>query len=634
VTVPDIGPADHRYLTVFILTCLCLAALGSSAAFATQSGWDAAYGPNASEDVPEWTPPPPPPGTEELTPKAYLLMWNGMETIPGDATDAVSGNYSKKEFLKVLAARRDSPETTPPQTQVVWNTATESTFPNTSPQNSRFPPGTSRRNEFLIKDAYLRIAQVTPSTHLYSHDSSELLVRRDGGLLTAGDYRVEPPTADLSVDDVSDPDVVDVRVEFELKNTSTSRIRVFETTPDAQGEKTPITSESTNATGGNYVTYAGLSPRAPDNTAGVLARQNVSAAFIKTVEHLRCNDPQNTVTVTDSRTVHLNDPQVDIRYRPGPETSYIEVEDSQGWSSITVGPTSNQSVVSDHYAFYTKRAQAWDTMRVATAGGTSDPKRHPFTPVETHALPAYNGSYISNPPSNLERITRRSETVGGHQPPFQPQPYHVNVSSGTDTGYQPLERIVVAVDAQGDSPALVEPSEASSETDIVLRPYVYRGRIGGGITKLSPTKRVNISMEASPVYGDNSSMGPEYYAVTVWVTEAATGEPIMTRGSNRTIRLSGGDTIESNESGIGTFKAPPGRYGAVGLHAEFKPRSPFAGETHYTKAFDSTNAVSPGRALFRAGRTVGGALVLLTMAVVPGLAIVGTVFFLLRLQQE
>jgi len=578
------------------------------AVVADQDGWEAAYGDSAPDDVPEWVPPRPPSGAD-LDAATYLRMWNGMETIPGDATDAFKGNYTEREALQVIAARRDTPEPQPPETQVEWNTHASSSFKSTSPTESTYPVGTNRGNSKFFRDAYIRIGAITPSTFVHDSGDTTHLVRSHGGVLLASDYRVEPPAESASIDDVRvDADVVDVRFQYERKGTSQDPIRLLALSPSMDDTKIDVTKATTNATGGNYVTYAGLSSEANSNQLRLRAAQNFSATFLETEQHLTCNDPENrtgcewvttnttllteNITVTHSTTITLPAGTTEVRYRPGPNKSYFQLKNTPAWSALTIRSGENASTLTDQHAFLTKRNHQWDEFKTASTGGTTDPYRHPFTPVEVHAVPAFNETYVENPPTLPDQLTIQSVEYDSPQPSYRPAPRNINVSSATATGYRPLESATVSVNTPNESSA-ANIDSTSPLSSLVLHPYVYGGAISGQITKYPKTKQAVLNLTATPVFDGENKLQPEYFEVTVRLTEGATGVPIQTAGTNRTIRLSGGHTIETNASGVAIYYGSPKNYSQTGIIAWFEPQGPFDGQNHYTAARGSDAAPYP-----------------------------------------
>lgn len=579
-----------------------------SAVVAEQDGWDAAYGDSAPDDVPEWVPPRPPPGTD-LDAATYLRMWNGMETIPGDATDAFAGNYTEREALQVIAARRDTPEPRPPESQVEWNTHASSSFKATSPTESTYPVGTKRGNSGFFRDAYIRIGAITPSTVVHDAEDTTHLVRSHGGVLLASDYRVEPPNESVSIDDVkADADVVDVRVQYELQGTSQDPIRLLALSPSPDGTKTDVTTDTTNATGGNFVTYTGLNPKGTGNQVRLRAAQNFSARFLETEQHLSCDDPENrtgcewvtvnttllieNITVTHSTVVTLPTGTPEVRFRPGPNKSYFQLRNTPAWSALTIRSGESTSTFTDQHAFLTKRDHQWDEFKTASTGGTTDPYQHPFTPVEVHAVPAFNETYVENPPTRPNQLTIQSVQYGPLRPPHRPAPRNVNVSSATAIGYRPLESATVTANILNEGSASNTDSMDSSSS-VVLHSYVYGGDISGQVTKYPQTRHATLNLTAEPVFNGENKLQPEYFDIKIRLTEADTDVPIKTAGTNRTIRLSGGHIIETNASGIATYHGSPKNYSQTGIIAWFEPQGPFEEQDHYTAARGADAAPYP-----------------------------------------
>jgi hypothetical protein len=634
MTAPD---GDPRRIFTVVIILLPIIGIATSFAIATPTGWETAYGPDTPATVPEWTPPPPPAGAD-LAPRDYLLMWNGMETIPDVAAHGFGDNLTQQQQLKVIAARRDNPEPRPPDTQHRWNKHTASELHSTPPTESQFPAGTSRRATRLFRDAYLRIGAITPSTYYHANGTTTRQVKDHGGILLASDYRVEPPTKSIRVSDVdTDPNVVDVRLKYELKNTTEDPIRVLATDPTHDTPPASVTATTTPTTGGSYVTYEDLTPQTPDNQVVLLAAQNFSVAFLEHEQHRTCDDPENrtrcqwatvntsvlteNITVTDEALVSLPAHTANIKYRPGQNQTYLQVPHSRAWSAVTYGTGDNTSVFSDHHAFVTKRNHRWDTFRTATPTGTSDPSPHPFTPVETHAVPAYNGSYLYTPPERYGQLAVHKRTVDTPHSPYQPAPRHVNLTTTTADGYRHLESATLAIHTQGDGPAYISSSGAEAADQIAIHPAVNGDSVDTHIRKYPPTRQAALNVTAKPVFNNDDSVQPEYFDITVRLTDASSGDPIRTAGTNRTIRFSSGTTIETNASGIATYHGRPANFSQTGIVAWFDPQAPFDGKYHYSTARGGDTASYPLRyithALTSSAQTLVGILLgLLPLAVV------------------
>jgi len=637
------------------------------AAVATEhTHWDRAYGDDAPKGVPEWIPPGRPKGAA-IDRDEYILMWNGMETIPGDATDAISGNYSQEEFLHIAAARQDHATVRPPAQQVEWNENADTMFQETSQEVSKYPTGTELAKGKFIQDAYIRLGEITPSTYYHDDRGQELRVRDHGGMLLASDYRIRPPKEKVKPGEI--PAGADgSRVTVELVRLNETNIGVF------AGDKN-IVKQTSSGYGGNYVTYEDLPEAEP---VSITVTQTFSVEFIRTVEYQVCrsnsdgterddrqgenqgqtrNQDSRTesrvtqeeaqqqysdttaqetcewvtakqerltenVTVSDSITVSPMEPSsTRFRYRPGPETTYIQLPNSDAWSSVSVGEQPNTSTISDEQGFMTKRDQDWDTFRTSTETRTSDPQYHPFTPVQVHALPVYNGSQIYNSKDAL-RIQKRSESTGEYHPQYESPPYNVNPNIGAGAGYKRLDHVTVSVDSPSQNPRIVPSAQADRQTDIVLHPYVYNGETSGQVVRLEPTQQANLSLDITPVYASESSTEPSGYDVTVRLTEAATGDPIQTVGTGRSIDISDGRTVETNKSGIATYRANKSNFTFMGGYARFSPQGPFEGPDHYTQARASDAAQNFERFFAATANSVWTASLRLLFALLPGVAIV------------
>lgn len=587
-----------------ILIFVLLGTMGTAASLQA-GGWNAAYGNETSDNIPEWVPPTQPPGAD-LSTETYLLMWNGMETIPGSAADAIGSEYTTAQAYKVIAAREDAPKPAPPRSQVEWNTNTDETLDESSRTKSRFPPGTDRTDGEFIKDAYLRLGAVTPST-VYHRDGDRItLAGENGNVLVASDFRTTVPAPrQVQVNNRS------YRATYEFVNTSVGPVNITAQNPDS-GDGTEIIHEKqVNSTGGTLVPYEDLDGKTSTGEVKLVIKQNVSTAVQRTLQREECENNGSrgnasisceyvnvstdiiveNVTVQDEAVVVRRTNTAQVEMRAGPETTYVRLEGGGTWSSVTAGPSGNRSILSNERGFVTKRDHHWDTFVTATASGTSDPYYHPFTPVETHAFPAYDGARAFNPVNSASKVTVLSQETGPAKAPYNPQPRNVNVTTATEPGYRQVQSVTaeLELDAQRSQ---TKPVAGANPDVIRVNSYVYDQSVTEQVTHYEPTRQANLTIRMRPVYENESSLNPSYYDITAYLSDAETGDPIETEGTNRTIRIIGHETIETNESGIATKEGSASNYSFTGIVAVYMPQGPFESELHYTEAVGTDNGLS------------------------------------------
>jgi hypothetical protein len=546
---------------------------------ADEDKWNDAYG----NETPAWTPPPVP-SDADISVVEYTQMWAGMKTLPGDAGDALAsanGSYSQNAAAYAIAAQEDPVTATPPDQPDEWNTAIDDKFDGSGLQTSSYPPGTNTRNGTYVKDAYIRIAEPTPSTRLHTGNGQVHLVKSDGKILLANDFRIETP-----VDDSPSG----VRKSFELAEVTQSDVLIT-------ADGTNITEETTDASGAVTVRYAGIATDQTDLTV----KKEFSATYEVTTERYLCDDENCTsrswrvtdvseqsdsVTVTDTISVERESDHGEIDVRPSEENDHVRIHAPEYWSALELGQ--GQSVfVSSEIAFFTTRNRAWDTFVDATSDGVSEPYAHDFTPVQTHATPAYRGVFnveAGAPGLRVETITQDLGSETSY--PDQPQNVNISTTTGYDT-YRPVETATVRVSGL-DAPPNPDTS-LGNEPNAEYHPLVAGNTIATSQERWEPTRDANLTVDVEPMYANENSEEPTHYRVTVDLRDAETGEAIRTQGTDRKILLN--DRYELNTDGTGralrTFDAE--ERAPTGFNAKFVPRDPFAGDVYYAPAEDSSS---------------------------------------------
>jgi hypothetical protein len=94
-----------------------------------------------------------------------------------------------------IYASTDAQYRRPPEHATEWNRWTTSQFEAGGTDVSVHPPNSSLQQGNIIKDAYIEIAAITPSTEVrYEEGSRELLAHPEGEIQVVVDYRVRPDT--------------------------------------------------------------------------------------------------------------------------------------------------------------------------------------------------------------------------------------------------------------------------------------------------------------------------------------------------------------------------------------------------------------------------------------------------------
>jgi hypothetical protein len=580
-TQPATSPSEYflySFIVIAIIGVVLATAVAPPLASANEDKWDGAYG----NTTPSWIPPQAPPGAD-IEETEYAQMWAGMENINGSIADGLANNdnYSQNDAAYVIAARQDGTTTTPPEAPVEWNSEIESEFNGGGLQTSSYPPGTSTTDGEYVKDAYIRIAEPTPSTRLHTENGTIHLVRSDGGLLLSSDFRIEGPV---------DNSPSGVRKSYQLEGT-------FQTDVTVRSNGRNITNQTTDSNGAVFVTYEGIRQ---DQTELTVEKQ-YGVVYSVTVERYLCDNRNCTsrswritdnfetsenVTVTDSIAVERESDHGHIDVRPGDNSHHVRVRPPEYWSALEVG-ADQSAFVSSEIAFYTTRNTEWDTFVDSTADGVSEPYQHDFTPVQTHATPAYQGVFTSGTGGTDITLSPISQDLGP-QKPYRESPRNVNIS--TSTGFTSYQTVNTATIRIGGLDAPPNPGQATDASrNIEYHPLVYGNVIATSQERWDRTHPTNLTVDSEPMYAHGNEEEPSHYRVTVELRDVETGEPIQTKGTSRKILINGEYEVNIDQTGraLKTFDADD--RAPTGFTARFVPQHPFEGETHYEPAEDSTS---------------------------------------------
>lgn len=258
----------------------------------------------------EWTPPPIPSGAD-ISSTEYYLMWTLIEEDPSTSLDSIDEDISEDNFLITLGGIVDTPQSTPTDVAVEWNSETHEEFGSTGTGESLHPPSVGTEDEGMIEDAYIDIASVSPST--YVHSSGDEVTHygpKSGSLIVATDFRVDFPSGTTSEN---------TRVEYDNRTVEESDITISSSGID-------ITDSTTSESGASRITYREV----PDNTPVIRVEKEIDVGVTKTESERVCIEretatPTETSTETTTETttdegspiqLNLDEPEADTAPMP------------------------------------------------------------------------------------------------------------------------------------------------------------------------------------------------------------------------------------------------------------------------------------------------------------------------------
>lgn len=422
---------------------------------------------------------------------AFYPLWSG--DTDGDLPANASGD------LATLTRAIDVPFDTPPSTVDEWNTADLADFPRSDWARSIHPPDATLHSEGLIRDAYVEVFAVAPSTRArLAPTETPLLVGRRGRVLATTDYRAVLPAATSTTG-------------WTLTNHSIESVtlRVDGVPVDAtHGTHTPVLAfdDLGAENGGRHTLTVTASIRV---VAVEHSRQSVTRVLRTTVE---------TQTVTDSVVVQRETLDVTgtrMTYADG--TRGVALTSETPWAGFTTASGRAQGA----WAFYAARDPAWDTLVTSTAHGETT-RPSPLHPLQVNAYPRASGASARG---GLELLDVEGAT---RQTPTLPE----NVSLATpDDAYTATRTLAVRERAPGQNVTIVA-----------------HGLVRGTDVTLDERTLTRIPQRQSRLTLERLASTPTTVTLDLHLTDAATGDPIDTNVVGGVFTLDG-ERVQTNASG-------------------------------------------------------------------------------------
>ncbi|WP_337653102.1 hypothetical protein [Halomontanus rarus] len=355
-------------LFVFVSTIAVL--VGGVAA---QSG--PAGNPDNTSVVPEYGPAY---GVENST---FQVLWSEDVDDGNLSVDDFEGTNvsSDGEFATRLAESTDVSFEQPPDAVATWNDGDFDGFSPGGDDESVHPDGASLEDGEYIKDAYVELYAVQPSTILHEDNGTTQYVAPDGDVLAISDYRVLLPEDDTSG---SEQD------EWSLTETSVDSIEL-----KADGE-TLSTSDGHQAT----LSYEDLSGS---------VELTVEAEITATIKHVSLDCPdwvvvdrvcegiwseevdnlERSKTVTASRDVVVSQLSESsgtrVEFEADDDRTGAVINANSTWSTIDVD---DDAQARSNWWFYTGGKSGWHTMVSSTATESARTESS-LRPLQVHAYP-------------------------------------------------------------------------------------------------------------------------------------------------------------------------------------------------------------------------------------------------------
>lgn len=504
-------------------------------------------------------------GVNETT---FQALWSGDD----DATDSAAlVDDENTSQMAALAAYTDIPFNSPPRAVEQWNSGDHQEFPETSLTESIHPSNVSLQDGRFVKDAYVDVFAVQPSTRArLSQNNQPLYVAPNGSVLATLDYRVDVPDETRSDDR---------RSVWSLDGHQIGETRLLvdgEVETTQQGSHTPTLEYTAldSYTGTNHTLTIET-----DITVTLRHRESVCVEDNDTTTETNqtgdddnddnaCEDwetsvtyPTETLTVSTSRAVSVYDLRVSgyrARYPDG-DLGVVAYK-NQPWAGYSLPGGSVQGV----WRFYSARDTDWDQLIQQTANG-SKRVRSPLQPLQVAAYPSETGPTASQR-GRIEILdTYGQDTV----PPTLPENLELDIVTDPYTAsYGIATRATI---------------EDPNRTQLIDSNVTAHGLVRSVSANVTDDSFATIPINESNLTLTVTNVTDETVTATVTLRDDETGDPIATEGREGAVVLNG-ERVQTDENGTVTRTLPRP---AGGVSARYEPGQWWLHPTSYTADSDT-----------------------------------------------
>lgn len=414
--------------------------------------------------------------------------------------DLESGTLSTEDGVKhTLARSTDIPFAQPPEAVEQWNRGDVNSFRSEGTDASIAPVDADLVSGEYIKDAFVDIAAIQPSTVLHAtNETSTQYVRPDGDVLAVSDYRIEHPPEDTSGAtreswSIEDSSVESVSLEVDDRTIDTD-----------DGHRSTLS--YTNLTGTQTLWVeatidAELKKTERRCTIWNSSTTSCDGRWLETEEYVQTSETANTsqsVSVTEMDSA--SGTQVEFE-APSDERGVVLGPNTE-WSTITVD---EDVEVRSNWWFYSGGNPSWNEVVRHTEDGSTQIESS-VRPVQVHAFPSEEAAYV---PTEIENGTRplTIEQTWGEERAGPSLPSEIDLRPATEYTH-------------ADSIAL---SSTSLEQD-ALEEVTVDGIVRGQSTTISideqrTVRETNLSLSVT----DSNAT---HAIVEATVTESASDDPV------------------------------------------------------------------------------------------------------------
>ena len=441
----------------------------------------------------------------------------------------------------------DSTFVTPPTTPERWNRNEIDRFAGfTDTDQSIHPPNVTLADSQWIKDAYVSVFAVQPSTILHrTGDQTTHYVGSDGELLGTADYRIAVPNGSSSQER---------RVSWSMDShrVSDARVMIGGNINGRFGRQQLSDADAGHVINGEFTgTQRGMTELGLEAEISVTLQKHVETRSCSTDDdgHTTCSPwsssysyPSETVTVDDYLDATYYTVQSDTYYTYNPIDRELKVVTGGGnpYSHIRLPGGDKAFGV---WSYYAARDRTWDTLNASKASGSSQTDAT-VLPVEVHAFPSRSGVGTIGADHTAAAIDPGEANIyyrsgDNYTPPTLPDTVDVSLPPNT---YNTSRQIAVSHPTNDPSAVEIKGIVRGTNADLSPDDPFY--------TEI-PTKEPTIDVETTPLEDsphvrlDIGLTGPE-------------GTPIRTDLTEDRLTVAG-ETVETNANGEASITLTQGQ---------------------------------------------------------------------------
>ncbi|MFC6727077.1 hypothetical protein ACFQDG_00250 [Natronoarchaeum mannanilyticum] len=434
--------------------------------------------------------------------------------------NGISENRSSRaKFASRLARSTDIPFSEPPQATEKWNQGDFGDYTHGSDDASVHPEAATLEDGVYIRDAYVSIFAVQPSTILHQGNETTQYVAPDGEVLALSDYRVAVPQDDRTGShrerwSVSQTSIESVELSVDSRTVDVEDGHQAALTYGSLSETSRLTVEAKIVVELRRLTLE--CPEWDNSTSscnGDWDRESETTDASKTVSTSR-DVVVNRISDTAGQQVRFDADQNRVGAVVHPNTE---------WSTIAVD---GDVRVRSNWWFYTAGRSGWQTMVTSTARDTSHTESS-VRPVQVHAFPSQEEAYI---PTEL--------TEGGERP------LAIEEAWGTEHSGPalPPNIDIAAANRYGNADSIALSSshlDGSAFRDVTVQGIVRGQTQTVSLSDQQTVRETNLDMTVVEANATHA-------VIRASVTENASGKAVTTG------RVAiGNQTVALNTSGIG-----------------------------------------------------------------------------------